>query len=421
MSSPQQSTIGFSIKMFTTILLLLLLGPIAIGEGRENKFLIVHMDATSSEDFFTELEAGNLPNIASLFQNGQQVRHGLTLYPGGTEIIMPRIKAGLDNSQGEIVGWGYLDRTSEKEFGLVPIFLEMFSGFPRRSRHHFAIGLPTLHHLAGLSLLNIDRVWETQDIAEFYWFHSDVAGHMFGREMHMKSLRTLDYYLGVAARSGRLDGANLVLYSDHGMTTRDVETVKYETIVTEIVQDELRHLAYPNLYIHDQKEKYRLAQELAEETAVDISLVTVSKDLIRGYTAQGYFEVAHENGTYAYSFTDEDYFGYQNLGCVGTFLSKEEWLRQTKDHRYPAVPPNFYNYLSNPGVGDIVAILDSPKIPHALTAMKGNHSGVTSNDLLVPLLLTGPAFEDQEQIEEFWLHELYSVYLPMIDFEAKER
>ena len=407
--------------ILTLICIVFILAPPTSAKERGDKFLIIHADAISAEDFFAELEAGYLPNIAYLFQDGQQVRHGLTLYPGGTEIIMPRIKAGLDNSQGNSVGWGYLDRDQDKEVGLMPVFLEMFAEFPRRSRHHFAIGLPPLHHLAGLSLLNLDRIWETQDVAEFYWFHSDVAGHMFGREEHLKSLRTLDHYLGLVAKSGRLEGANIVLYADHGMVTQGVEVFKYRELVSEVVQDALRFVDYPNIYLNDSSQREELAKRMVAETAIDLALVKVSSDRMRGYTAQGSFDVVHQDGKYAYSFTGVDYFGYEKLGCADVFLSKEEWLRQTKEHRYVAIPPNFYNYLSNPQVGDIVAILDSPKILHALTAMKGNHSGVTSTDLVVPLLLTGPAFEELKPIQEFWLHELYSVHLPMIDVSAKEQ
>ena len=146
----------------TTLVLIIfvLVCSTALGRERADKFLVLHLDAVSSADFFAELEAGGLPNIAELFQNGQKVKHGLTLYPGGTEIIMPRIKEGLDNSQGNSVGWGYLDREIGAEIGDVPIFLEMFSGFSRRNRHQFVTGIPVFHHLAGLSMLNIERIWE---------------------------------------------------------------------------------------------------------------------------------------------------------------------------------------------------------------------------------------------------------------------
>ncbi len=405
----------------TTLVLIIfvLVCSTALGRERADKFLVLHLDAVSSADFFAELEAGGLPNIAELFQNGQKVKHGLTLYPGGTEIIMPRIKEGLDNSQGNSVGWGYLDRETGAEIGDVPIFLEMFSGFSRRNRHQFVTGIPVFHHLAGLSMLNIERIWETQDVVEFFWFHSDVMGHLSGREAHLKSIRTFDRYLGLAAQRGKLDGANLVLYTDHGMTTEGVETVRHETIITQIVQDELRYLAYPNIYLHDPGQKDHLAQEIAEQTAIDIALIKVSDEVVRGYTAHGHFEIAHKNGRFAYRFVGEDYFGYADLGCADTFLSKDEWLRQTKEHIYPAAPPNLFSYLSNPRVGDIVTILNPPKIPFALRAQLGNHAGLKASDLTVPLLVTGPAFEDLASIEEFWLHELYSVHLPMIDFRAK--
>jgi hypothetical protein len=37
------------------------------------------------------------------------IHHGLSLYPGGTEMAVPHLKEGIDNSKGG-VGWGYYDR-----------------------------------------------------------------------------------------------------------------------------------------------------------------------------------------------------------------------------------------------------------------------------------------------------------------------
>ena len=69
-------------------------------------YLIFHLDAVSSQDFFRELEAGNLPNIERLFAGGTQIKHGLSLYPGGTEMIYPRLKTGTGNHEGHSLGWG---------------------------------------------------------------------------------------------------------------------------------------------------------------------------------------------------------------------------------------------------------------------------------------------------------------------------
>ena len=90
-----------------------------------NPFLILHLDAVSSQDFFRELEAGNLPNIEALFADGIHIRHGMSLFPGGTEMIYPRLKAGLSNSQGESVGWGYVDPTSKKVVRQLDVLLDL--------------------------------------------------------------------------------------------------------------------------------------------------------------------------------------------------------------------------------------------------------------------------------------------------------
>jgi len=412
----QLTVLGLTLTIFLT-----LFSSTALGRDRSGKFLILHLDAVSSEDFFEELESGRLPNIAELFENGQKVRSGLTLYPGGTELIMTRINEGMDNSQGHVVGWGYLDGETGEKKTTVPVFLEMLSGFNRRSRSQFVLGLQGLHHLAGLSLLNIDRIWETENVVEFFWFNSDVRGHFGGRDYHLRSIHTFDYYLGLAARAGKLQGANLVLYCDHGMTTEGVETVRYDELVKQIVQDDLQFFSYPNIYLLEQDRKEQLAKELAMETAIDVALIRVSENLVRGYTSCGSFEITHQDATYAYDFVGEDYFGYSQLGYTGELWSRDEWLKQTIGHTYPAVPPNVFNYLSNPSVGDIVALLNPPQIPYSLPARKGNHAGLQKSDLVVPLLLAGPAFESLPPIEEFWLHELYTVHLPMIDIHERER
>lgn len=405
--------------MLLITLIVLLLGTGALAKNRENKFLILHLDAVASVDFFRELEAGHLPNIERIFATGQIVKHGITLYPGGTEIIMPRIKKGLENSEGNMIGWGYLDRETGRKINDIPIFIEMFFGFPRRNRHQFLLGIPMLEHLAGFSLLNIDRLWETQDVVEFYWFHSDVMGHLLGHEAHIKSIFRFDSYLGLAADSGKLNGANLILYCDHGMTAEGVQVVKHNVAIKETLGEELRYLAYPNIYLEDPSKKADLAQNIARDTPIDIAAIKVDQDRVIGYTELGIFEIIRQNHLFQYRFQGEDYFGYEQLGYGGELWSKEKWLQETKDHLYPAVPPNLFGYLSNPHVGDIVAILDVPKIPFAIRAQKGNHAGLKHTDALIPLLVTGPAFADLPHIEEFWLHELYSKHLTMIDFEAK--
>lgn len=94
--------------------LLVVLLAVSAGVGASSPCLIFHLDAVSSPVFFRELEAGNLPNIERLFAGGIHIKHGLTLYPGGTEVIYPRLKMGIGNDQGRTVSWGLVDPETEE-------------------------------------------------------------------------------------------------------------------------------------------------------------------------------------------------------------------------------------------------------------------------------------------------------------------
>lgn len=402
-----------------TLLLLGVLGITVDGKSLDEKFLVIHLDAISSIDLFAQIEKGNLPNVADLFSDGQMIKHGVTLFPGGTEIMLTRMKKGLDNSKGSVVGWGYFHNETGKKKTTAHVFLDKLGGLDSRSRDQYVLALPPLQHLAGLSLLNLARIWETQDVAEFYWFHTDLAGHMFGREYQMRSLKQFDYYLGLAAKAGLLEKANIVLYTDHGMTTKDVQVINYNKVISDVVGDDLRAVMHPQVYLHDSEKKLAVAERVATDSVIEVALVKPSEEVVRGYTSNGYFEILMQEDKFRYHFVNEDIFGYEKLGYKGDFWSKEKWLKETKDHPYPALPPNLFGYLTNSNVGDIVAVLDSPLITPGLFTKKGNHAGLKEQDLLVPLLFTGPAFEEVEIIEEFWLYELFSKHLPMIDFNKK--
>src|SRR5690554_3272895 len=170
-------------KVFFIIIVVLFfsIGNMSVNAGTENdKFLVIHLDAISSLDLFEQLELGYLPNLAEIFSKGQMIKHGVTLFPGGTEIMLTRLKKGLDNSEGPVVGWGYFQQDTGRKMTTVPVFLKKLRHLDARSRDHYLLALPPLHHLAGLSLLYLERIWETQDVIEFYWFNTDLAGHMFG-------------------------------------------------------------------------------------------------------------------------------------------------------------------------------------------------------------------------------------------------
>jgi len=100
------SFIGIIPGFYTLIIAIILLSFSVTGEASP-KFLIFHLDAVSSQDFFQYMEDGYLPNLKAVFNNGHIIHYGLSLFPGGTETIYPRLKKGLDNSTGDSVGWGY--------------------------------------------------------------------------------------------------------------------------------------------------------------------------------------------------------------------------------------------------------------------------------------------------------------------------
>ncbi|HHY08998.1 MAG TPA: alkaline phosphatase family protein [Firmicutes bacterium] len=387
-------------------------------QAKADKFLIFHLDAISAVDFDSELQAGNLPNVQALFADGRYIKYGLSPFPGGTEIIYPRLKDGLDNSQHHVVAWSRWDREADQRVSNLTTWLEMVSGFPRRNKHQFLLAVPGLTHLAGLSLLNIERLWETEDVIEFFWFYTDFAGHLLGPEGHLKALRRFDYYLGLLLNTGRLNGANVVLYTDHGMMAGDVNRVDFKKIIPELLQDQLQYIDYPNVYLQNPEHRIELAQKVIKHSEIDLVLVKANENIVRGFSSEGSFEIIKKGDTLQYLLKDGDFFDYASIGYEGEFLTRDEWLRFTKEHLYPGAIPNLFGFVSNPVAGDIVLVADYPNIPRTLTALRGHHSGVRNTDLLVSLLYTGPAFADVDDFEEFWLHELYSHNLTMIDFDA---
>ena len=103
-----------------------------------------------------------------------------------------------------------------------------------------------------------------------------------------------------------------------------------------------------------------------------------------------------------YLFEGEDVFGYYISGYNGEWLTALDWLSLTKESRFPAVPPNIYRLLSNERVGDIVIVINPPKIPIFWLRYPANHAGVTDTDLMMPILLKGPQLEHLYEREEMW-------------------
>ena len=89
--------------MLTIVIILL---SFSVTGEASPKFLILHLDAVSSQNFFQYMEEGYLPNLKAVFEDGHMIHHGLSLFPGGTETAVPHLKEGIDNSKVGVV-WGY--------------------------------------------------------------------------------------------------------------------------------------------------------------------------------------------------------------------------------------------------------------------------------------------------------------------------
>lgn len=378
-----------------------------------NPFLILHLDAVSSQDFFRELEAGNLPNIEALFADGIHIRHGMSLFPGGTEMIYPRLKAGLSNSQGESVGWGYVDPTSKKVVRQLDVLLDLLSYLPRNSKSFWAYGLPGLENLTALSLVNAVDVLETHGYAEVLWFATDVVGHFLGATAHLESLYFFDRALGRFLPMDRLDQVNIILYADHGMSFADPVLIDIPALVKDVFGRDLQYYSYPNVFVHGSVDQAKSADQLVAQ-GVDFVFYRQGDD-VYGHHKGGVVHFSGEDGLVSYAFSGVDPFGYDQLGYMGEALDRYEWLELTKHSKFPAIPPNVYSYFQNPNAGHFVVNLMPPKMPKTVRANKGNHADFTNTGLMVPILLKGPDFEHLRGMDTMWLNELYSKYAP-VDF-----
>ncbi|GAI95640.1 unnamed protein product, partial [marine sediment metagenome] len=138
-----------------------------------------------------------------------------------------------------------------------------------------------------------------------------------------------------------------------------------------------------------------------------------------GYFDQGKVIFEEKEGKFRYLFEGKDAFGYYNADYNGEWLTALDWLAYTRESRFPAALPNLYNLLSNERAGDIVIVINPPKIPYTSMHYMANHAGVTDTDLMIPILLKGPELEHLYDREEMWLHNLYPS-IPELSFENLE-
>jgi len=409
---------GISTAFFMLAIAITLLSFPVTGEASP-KFLIFHLDAVSSQNFFQYMEDGDLPNLKAFFEDGHMIHHGLSLFPGGTETIYPRLKAGLNNSIGDSVGWGYYNREKEQVVSTQKTFFYLFSYLPRLAKSSFIYGLPVLDTFNFLPFLNIPELLETYGVVEFIWFATDSLGHMMGQDLYKASIRRFDRYFGSLLKRLNLDELNLILYCDHGMSFGDFTIINQTKEIKRIVGDNIQAFFYPNLYIKNPELKDKISRDIIRDSEIDFAFYRESPHRVVGYSNQGKIIFEGKEEKIRYLFESEDVFGYYRSGYNGEWLTDLEWLSLTRENKFPAVPPNIYNLLLNKNAGDIIVVISPPRILYTYLHYSANHAGLTNTDLMMPILLKGPQLEHLYDREEMWLHNLYTS-IPELSFENLE-
>jgi len=408
------------LSILCVLVIVIILLSFSVTGGASSKFLIFHLDAVSSQNFFQYMEDGDLPNLKTFFEDGHIIHYGLSLFPGGTEMIYPRLKKGLDNSTGDSVGWNYYDREKEKVISKYKTWFYMVSHMPRRARASFIYGIPGLDTFNFLHLLNVPELLETYGVIEFIWFTTDALGHMLGPKLYEASIRRFDRYFGNLVKKLNLDEVNIIIYCDHGMSFGKFINADQAKEIERIVGDNLLTFLFPNVYLKNPDKKDKTAKDIVLESEIDFAFYRENPHRVAGYSDQGKMFFEEKEGKLRYLFEDKDILGYYSSGYNGEWLTDLEWLSQTRDSRFPAVPPNIYNLLSNEKAGDIVIIINPPKIPiFGWLTYPGNHAGLVNTDLMVPILVKGPQLEHLYGREVMWLHNLYTS-ISELSFENNE-
>jgi hypothetical protein len=369
------------------------------------RFLIFHLDAVSAATFDALLADGRLPHLAGAFSDGARL-NALTLFPASTPMIYTRLHTGGSNAEPGPVGFGRFDRAADRPVGEVAAFFDLLARLPRMATTNLLLhGVPGLDGLASLAMQNLPDLLERHRVVEFFWFSTDGFGHLLGAEEHARSLERFDAALAAAWPRLRPDDLNVIVYADHGLTFTTM-TVDLDEILRDRIGDGLRHVSYPNLYLHEPSEAPARAFDLTRADGLDFAFFRVDASTVAGYVDGRPVRFESEGDGFRY-IAAEDPLGYGTLGYAGEALDADAWLALTIGTRYPATPVNMFRYLQHPDVGDVVGGFNPPRVPRTLRTGHGNHAGLIDTDLVVPVLVRGPDVGPLAAREVLWLHTLY--------------
>lgn len=393
-------------RPFVVLLVFVVVGAASLAAATEPpRFLILHVDALSASTFDALLAEGRLPHLERAFADGARLT-ALALFPASTPMIYARLHTGGSNADPGPIGFGGYDRAAGRAVGEATVFLDLLGRMPPLAATNLLLhGIPGFDGLASLALQNLPALLERHRVVEFFWFSSDSFGHLLGEEEHALSLERLDAALAAVWPRLRPDDLNVILYSDHGLSFT-TETVDLDEILRDRVGDAVRHVSYPNLYLHDPSAAAGVAFALTRPAGLDYAFYRVDAATVDGYV-DGHlvrFEAVDDRVRYR---SAADPLGYRALGYAGEALDADAWLALTIGSHYPATPINLFRYLQHPEAGDVVGGFNPPRIPLTSRANEANHAGLVDTDLVVPVLVRGPDVGALAVREILWLHTLY--------------
>ncbi|TVR16828.1 MAG: hypothetical protein EA391_06525 [Balneolaceae bacterium] len=404
-------------RFFFSALGLFLLFTTEAKSNDDPKFILIHLDAVSSEYFLQELEIGNLPNMHSFFGDQGRIDYTITYFPSKTPTVISSIREGDNPMESTLPGWKWSNESRENVVGMVGSFLRMAFSKSRLSTSNLLYGLPVFSWMAGPALINTAYYLNDYNILQFYWYNVDTQGHFNGEEAYLEQLAIFDKQFGRLMR--RLDDdVNVIIYSDHGMTFGD--GIEIDPVIEDLLGDDLMVFSYPTLYINTPGRKSEYAKKLVEETEIDYTFFELQENIVQGFHANGsvQFIKNYELGKIQYTYDGTDIFGYSDLGYNGEFLSRNEWLSLTYTSKYPMAPVNIYYHLNNEIAGDIVTLFNDQKYHQTGYSSAGNHGGFTDRDMTVPLLMKGPDVEQLYNKTYYWLPDLF-VDIEGVDFDRR--
>ncbi len=373
----------------------------------EPKMILIHLDAVGSHYVLQEMEKGHLPNLSRFFGEEGRIDHTITYFPSKTPTIISSIRLGENVRSVNLPGWEWIiDTAEEVSVKTSSTFLRMVFTKSRLSRTTIIYGVPIFHWMAKIALPNTADYLRDYNIVEYYWYNVDTQGHFNGEEAYINELHDFDKHFG--SLIDRIDeDVNVIIYADHGMTFG--QGIEIDRDIDELLGKKVRLYSYPNLYIKKEEKVDSIARQLVDETEIDFTFFELSDVTVKGYHADAsiYFIKNPTDITFRYEYTGRDVLGYEDLGYGGEALTIDQWLELTGKSIYPLAPVHIYYNLKNNISGDILTLFEPDKFPKTAYSNSGNHGGFTYLDMTVPLFLKGPQLEQFQNLDYYWLPDLF--------------